>query len=131
MKRFWRLLSALLVLSLCGCASPFDSGTTVYVITRATETEESMADVVDETEANTNGISEAEIIIANTEEESSEAENSTSVTGTYVLNTSSKKFHHSDCASAGNIKEENRQEFTGTREELLALGYAPCKRCNP
>lgn len=63
---------------------------------------------------------------------------STSVTGTaastemtYILNTSSEKFHLPSCKSASQMKEENRSEFTGTREELIDMGYSPCGSCNP
>jgi hypothetical protein len=50
---------------------------------------------------------------------------------TYVLNKNTKKFHRPDCRSAAQIKEKNRAEFTGDREELIAQGYSPCKICNP
>ena len=50
---------------------------------------------------------------------------------TYILNTSSKKFHNPACSSVGKIKDSNRGEFTGERHELLARGYEPCKICNP
>ncbi len=50
---------------------------------------------------------------------------------TYVLNTNSGKFHLPDCSGAADIKESNREEFTGSREELISMGYEPCKRCNP
>ena len=49
----------------------------------------------------------------------------------YVLNTSSKKFHDPACSSVGKIKESNRENFTGERQELLTRGYEPCKVCNP
>lgn len=49
----------------------------------------------------------------------------------YVLNTSSKKFHRPDCSSVDSISEKNRQEYHGTREELIAQGYEPCGSCNP
>ena len=49
----------------------------------------------------------------------------------YVLNTSSKKFHRSDCSSVGSMSEKNRQEYHGTREELIAQGYEPCGSCHP
>jgi DNA-entry nuclease len=29
------------------------------------------------------------------------------------------------------MKEKNRKEFFGTREELVDAGYKPCGRCNP
>lgn len=50
---------------------------------------------------------------------------------TYILNTSSMKFHDPDCAGAASIKEENREVYTGSREELIAEGYAPCGQCEP
>lgn len=50
---------------------------------------------------------------------------------TYILNTSSKKFHDPACSSVGKIKDSNRGEFTGERHELLTRGYEPCKICNP
>lgn len=49
----------------------------------------------------------------------------------YVLNKNSKKFHETWCDSADDIKPKNRKEFVGTREELIQMGYQPCKRCNP
>ena len=50
---------------------------------------------------------------------------------TYILNTSSKKFHLPGCSGAENMKPENRQEYTGTREMLIQQGYAPCGQCKP
>ena len=49
----------------------------------------------------------------------------------YVLNTSSKKFHLPDCSSVDSMSGKNRQEYHGTREELIAQGYEPCGSCNP
>ena len=49
----------------------------------------------------------------------------------YVLNTNNKKFHLPDCPSVNEMKQENRQEYTGNRELLIAQGYTPCGRCNP
>lgn len=49
----------------------------------------------------------------------------------YILNTKTMKFHEPDCGSANNIKNENRAEFSGTRDELIALGYDPCGNCDP
>ncbi len=50
---------------------------------------------------------------------------------TYVLNTNTHKFHHPSCSSVDEIKSKNRQDFTGSREEVINQGYEPCKRCNP
>lgn len=49
----------------------------------------------------------------------------------YVLNTNTKKFHYEGCHSAKKISVENRQDFYGTREELIAMGYSPCGNCDP
>ena len=49
----------------------------------------------------------------------------------YVLNKNTKKFHKPSCSSAKQIKDKNREYFTGTREEVLARGFDPCGRCNP
>ena len=49
----------------------------------------------------------------------------------YVLNTNNKKFHHEECNSVKQMKEENKQKYTGTREDLLRQGYEPCGNCTP
>ncbi len=51
--------------------------------------------------------------------------------GDYVLNTNSKKFHLPSCPGAEDMSEKNRQEFTGSRELLLAQGFEPCSQCQP
>lgn len=50
---------------------------------------------------------------------------------TYILNTNSRKFHRPDCSSASQISDANREEYTGTREELIEQGYTPCGYCKP
>ena len=50
---------------------------------------------------------------------------------TYILNTNTKKFHYPYCSSADKIKDSNREEFTGSRDEIINRGYEPCKKCNP
>ena len=50
---------------------------------------------------------------------------------TYILNTNTKKFHYPSCSSVDQMSEKNRQEFTGTRDEVIAMGYDPCGRCHP
>lgn len=50
---------------------------------------------------------------------------------TYILNTNSYKFHVSSCSSINQMSESNKQEFTGSRDEVVAMGYDPCGRCNP
>ncbi len=50
---------------------------------------------------------------------------------TYVLNQHTMKFHDPDCSSVETIKESNRVDTAMSRDEILAAGYIPCKRCNP
>lgn len=52
-------------------------------------------------------------------------------TTSYVLNTNTKKFHYPWCSSASDIKASNRRDYDGTRDEVISMGYVPCKRCNP
>ena len=49
----------------------------------------------------------------------------------YVLNTKSMKFHRPTCSSVNDIADNNKQEATATRDELISEGYSPCKQCNP
>lgn len=48
----------------------------------------------------------------------------------YVLNTSSGKYHRSDCSGVKDMKPENREEFSGCYEELEAKGYEACNSCD-
>ncbi|MCR5674749.1 MAG: MBL fold metallo-hydrolase [Lachnospiraceae bacterium] len=50
---------------------------------------------------------------------------------TYVLNTNTKKFHHPNCKSVNQMKDKNKEIFTGSRDDVIARGYVPCKNCNP
>ncbi len=50
---------------------------------------------------------------------------------TFILNKNSKKFHLTSCTLGDDIKTENKEHFTGQREELINDGYQPCKSCNP
>ncbi len=50
---------------------------------------------------------------------------------TYILNTNTKKFHFPSCSSVDSMKDKNKLEYTGTRDDVIAMGYEPCKRFNP
>lgn len=50
---------------------------------------------------------------------------------TYILNTNTHKFHYPFCSSVGAMSEKNKLVLEGTREEIIAMGYSPCKRCSP
>ncbi len=46
----------------------------------------------------------------------------------YIINTKSHKFHTTYC-NHGPTK--NIGYFTGTRDELIDMGYSPCSFCHP
>ncbi|MBQ3337177.1 MAG: nuclease [Selenomonadaceae bacterium] len=48
----------------------------------------------------------------------------------YVGNANSRKFHYADCSMVGKMNPANKV-FLNTREEAIAAGYVPCKRCKP
>ncbi len=49
----------------------------------------------------------------------------------YVVNTSSKKFHKVDCKNADKISDKNKEIVNESRDELISGGYEPSKCCNP
>ena len=50
---------------------------------------------------------------------------------TYVVNTSSGKFHLDTCSQTDSIKSENKESFTVTRSQMLAWNYVSAGCCNP
>jgi cell division protein FtsN len=49
----------------------------------------------------------------------------------YVLNTNTKKFHISSCSSIKQMKDSNKKYYTGSRDDVIKMGYTPCQKCNP
>ncbi len=49
----------------------------------------------------------------------------------YILNTNTHKFHYPTCRSVKQMKETNKQDYTGNRDDIISMGYEPCKNCNP
>lgn len=50
---------------------------------------------------------------------------------TYILNNNSRKFHRVTCSGVKDIKESNKKEYTGNKDDLVDLGYEPCGECKP
>lgn len=50
---------------------------------------------------------------------------------TYIINTNTGKFHEPSCRSVKRMNDSNKKEYTGSRDDLIAQGYDPCKNCNP
>lgn len=69
--------------------------------------------------------------VLETVEEIKTTENTTNQEIDYILNTNSKKIHNISCTSVNKIKDDNRQEYTGNRDELISQGYSPCGICKP
>lgn len=66
------------------------------------------------------------------EEKAEEKKEEPADSGTdYILNTNTKKFHYPDCPSVRKMKDKNKKEFHGTRDEAIAKGYDPCGNCHP
>ena len=49
----------------------------------------------------------------------------------YILTTSTKKFHLPGCSVAPKSDSKNYKEYSGSREDLIADNYTPCKTCKP
>ena len=50
---------------------------------------------------------------------------------TYILNTNTHKFHYPSCHSVKQMKDKNKAESNESRDTIIAMGYDPCKNCNP
>lgn len=50
---------------------------------------------------------------------------------TYIINTSTKKFHKPACRYTQTISEANRENTAKSKTELIADGYSPCGVCTP
>ncbi len=54
-----------------------------------------------------------------------------SIEQTYILNTNTHKFHDPSCSCVDDIKDSNKETYTGSRDDLIAQGYEPCGQCKP
>ncbi len=54
----------------------------------------------------------------------------TVLASSYVGNAKSRKFHYADCSMVNKMNTANKV-YMNTREEAIAAGYVPCKRCKP
>lgn len=49
----------------------------------------------------------------------------------YILNKNTKKIHLPSCYSVDQMKESNKEYYTGHIDDLLDRGYTRCGNCNP
>lgn len=61
----------------------------------------------------------------------SSTSSSKQTSSTYVLNTSSKKFHYSHCSAVKKMADHNKSVVKDARSSIINMGYVPCKICNP
>lgn len=52
-------------------------------------------------------------------------------TASYVLNTSTMKFHRPSCRDVPRIASHNYATSSQSRSDLISRGYSPCGHCNP
>ena len=66
-------------------------------------------------------------------EQAAAAQQAASTAYNYIanMNPDSMKFHYPNCPSVKRMNESNKMYFSGTRDELINMGYKPCKNCNP
>ena len=55
---------------------------------------------------------------------------SSSGSGSYVLNTNTKKFHRPSCSSVKRMSPSNKK-YASSRSSIISQGYSPCKVCKP
>lgn len=84
-----------------------------------------------EAEPTTETENETETEIDITEAQTEPPAHATQADRTYILNTSTMKYHRQTCNSVDDMAEENKSEYTGKAEDVEAMGYAPCQRCHP
>jgi DNA-entry nuclease len=78
-------------------------------------------------EGNTSGTTATETPKTVSEDSSSEE----SIEQTYILNTNTHKFHDPSCSCVDDIKDSNKETYTGSRDDLITRGYEPCGQCKP
>ena len=139
MKRFAIIIMCVITLfclSACNKAEPTETRSEITVNMPTDDTVNGYR-----TEGNSEAVTSSNKTnsVSNSSKENSKTEESSATSQTqsqenqsiqYCGNINSKKFHISSCGSVASIKEENRL-YLSDRNELINLGYEPCKRCNP
>lgn len=94
---------------------------------QSTPTDEQPASVLDQSSSNsTNTNPSGNADAFNTYNNESQQQ----TTASYVLNTSTHKFHYPNCRSVPKIAPQN-YATANSRDEIIAQGYSPCGNCNP
>lgn len=117
---------------ICFCVFAYNvqPGVTIEYATGESALEEQSADSPATTDSSQTTVPQGSDAVGNADN-ASEISESPQVTASYILNTNTKKFHYPTCSSVGQMKESNKQSYTGSRDDLIAQGYSPCGRCHP
>ena len=91
-----------------------------YINSSATQAQAAAIGAVTRNAGNTAAVSEPVV-----------APETKAIVHTYVLNTNTMKFHLPNCSSVGQMKASNRWDVEMSRDDVIAMGYVPCKRCHP
>lgn len=91
-----------------------------YINSSTTQTQAATIGTVTRNTGNTTAVSEPAV-----------APETKAIVHTYVLNTNTMKFHLPNCSSVGQMKASNRWDVEMSRDDIIAMGYVPCKRCHP
>ena len=144
MKKYRHIFALLLVVSVLAVSVSFaDLGSSETVITAMLDRGMPMTDIVisleDEPEAqaflerfDTNTLAFLHLLCERELQRRGEtvSEGHSDQTA-YIVNTNTDKFHSLDCKNVDSIKEKNKWEYTGARDDLIKFKYIPCKECNP
>lgn len=109
--------------------SCLDESETVAETTEETTTEE--AETTTKAQETTTKSTQSTSKSTESTTKATNAAESTAETYTYVLNTNTKKFHYQDCRYVKQMSDENKYIYSGTRDEVIAMGYDACKVCCP
>lgn len=67
----------------------------------------------------------------NTEKNSETSSKTNNSSGSYILNTNTKKIHLPTCKYAKSISSHNKDAYQGDIDLLIKQGYEGCRACNP
>ena len=69
------------------------------------------------------------LVFLEEEEEEEETTTTTEEVHDYILNTNTKVYHYPSCWTVKKMNDENKQSYTGTKEDLEEQGYSSCSKC--
>ena len=115
-QMFSSVLVLVILLSFCGCSPKDTSSQSTSSVTVKMPIDSTVNGYRDSSAAKSDSIKVHSITVT-------EAKNAK-----YCANTSSKKYHKTDCYVLKNTDDENKY-YSNSLTDLEKMGYKPCKRC--